>query len=254
LPADFQAFKVDRGDPNDSPPFDDFVQALEDAFNDLGGVLTSFAPGLVFDPAQLKQGGAASGDWLAWDGTDWAKGTPPAGTIVVIGDQELATNAATITFSSIPGTYKHLLLQGYYRCDRGSSSPGDMGITINNDSGANYDDYSLTAQGTTPTLSAAQHLAASRILLPNAVPSASEEPANSYDHFEIWIPHYAGAANNKMLHGHWTFKRGTATGQLHIIWAMAAWRSNSAITRIDITEAAGSSNYMPGSRFTLYGF
>src|SRR5262245_53590448 len=104
MTANLQTYKVQRGDGNASSKFNALVQAIEDLFNAIpDNAKNAFAPGNIFDLAQLMQGGASVGDILNWNGTDWAKTTPGAGNISIISDQELSVNTGVVTFTSIPG-------------------------------------------------------------------------------------------------------------------------------------------------------
>lgn len=251
MPLDLSSFKVSKGTGNNSTPFDNFVQAVEDSWNNIGDTSKGgFAPGLVFDPAQIQQNAAASGDWLAWSGTDFAPATPPVGVASVIGDQILNAPTATITFGSIPGTFKHLFLHMHSRTDK-ASGYSDPRIRFNGDSAANYDDYHVEPSGTTPTFAVAEHIAGTGMLWNNVV-ATSGFPANVFTDGLLWFPHYAGAANNKMIHGHFAIKKDVTTGNVKVSHVMGCWRSNVAVTQIVIIEDIGA-NYVSGSRFTLYG-
>ena len=54
---------------------------------------------------------------------------------------------STITFSSIPATYKHLQVRGIGRTDATGGSTQNLNMTINNDTGANYTFHQLNGDG-----------------------------------------------------------------------------------------------------------
>jgi hypothetical protein len=252
MPADFSPYKVKTGDGNASTIFNNFVQACEDALNAVGDAAkTGFASGLIFDPGQIRQGGATTGQWLAWSGAAWAGATPPSSTITTIADTTLAANAASFDFQSISGSYKHLYLTGYLRSDRAAVDE-DLGVRFNNDSAGNYDGYTFQASGTAPSVQGNEALAATSAKMGNGA-RGNSAPLNVFSTFELWIPHYAGGVNNKTFHGVFSEKRDVTTGNLRMLAGVGAWRSSSAVTRVTLLPVGGGSNWVTGSRATLYG-
>lgn len=76
MTVNLSAYKVALDELSSSTKFDALVQAVENGFNNLGdATYGAFAPGLIFDPAKLKQNAAGVGQALVWNGTAWAPAT-----------------------------------------------------------------------------------------------------------------------------------------------------------------------------------
>lgn len=250
MAIDLSSYKVATNEGSSATKFDALVQALEDALNNLGNATYgAFAAGAIFDPTKIKQSGAASGQVLMWSGSAWAPATPPASVYTLIQDSSLGADG-TVSLTPIANSYKQLQLVCYLRTDR-AATEDDLGVRFNGDTGANYDGYSVKYNGNTPTTAGAEALAATSIKLTNAVPG-NNATANVFGSVTITIPNYAGTANQKALHALAGKKIGTAAGNMHVIHGAGAWRSTSAITRIDLLPLTGT-NFKAGSRVTLYG-
>lgn len=163
-----------------------------------------------------------------------------------IAETVVTVAAATIDFTSIPATYRHLQLALYARGDTAATT-ATVGVTFNNDSAANYDLQTVT--GTASTAAAAESFDQSNINLGSM--AAASASANLFTPYEVIIPHYANSANNKTLISRMARKIGTATGNLTTIHLGGFWRSNAAINRITLTPGAG--NFDVGTVATLYG-
>ena len=55
---------------------------------------------------------------------------------------------ASITFGSIPSTYTHLQVRGILQSARATFSRDEYKITINSDTGTNYDSHNIYGSGT----------------------------------------------------------------------------------------------------------
>ncbi len=157
-----------------------------------------------------------------------------------------AADGATIDFQSISQAFRHLRLVVYARGDTAANTTA-VYVTFNGDGGANYDRQGL--YGTGSTASASESLGATSMIL--ASMPAGSAGANLFGAAVADIAHYANSANNKALIAKGIFKYGTASGNLQIEARANFWRSNSAITRITLTPAAG--NFASGTLATLYG-
>lgn len=77
------AYKVATNETSSSSKFDNLVQAVEDSLNAIGDTTKmAWKSGLIFDPSQIKQNAAASGQALAWNGSIWAPATVGGGAVV----------------------------------------------------------------------------------------------------------------------------------------------------------------------------
>ncbi len=168
------------------------------------------------------------------------------GVPVVLANSTLVGAAASISFTGINQTFAHLLVVAYLRGDTAAATVNTL-MRFNGDSGANYD-YQ-TVRGAASTTSAVEVFATTGILV-GQVP-ANTAAANLFSAHQITIPHYAQASNNKASSSQHVMKIGTASGNLNVEGQAGFWRSNSAITQVSLTPAAG--NFVAGSRVTLYG-
>ena len=110
----------------------------------------------------------------------------PAFSEVLITETLLGSPAANFTFSSIPGTYRHLIL----RCEmRGDTAAVNVTATttLNSDTGADYDVIYLQEAGNalSNVFSAAQTGVAQNII------SAANAPANYSSAFTVLIQNYS---------------------------------------------------------------
>lgn len=183
--------------------------------------------------------------WLTGDLVTAAEFQKSAGSI---SDTTLGSAAANINVTSIPGGYAHLLIHLYARSDNASANTTCL-MRFNGDTAANYDYQQLRGSATTST--AAEAFAQTSMLVANAIP-ANTATANVFGGIDIWIPNYAGSANNKCAISSFAHKEGTATTNLQAGETAAFWRSNSAITQVTLLPGAG--NFNTGTRMTVYVF
>lgn len=154
--------------------------------------------------------------------------------------------AANIDLTSIPGTYRHLLLLLYARGDTAATTTTVL-LRLNNDSGANYDLQTLS--GNAAAAAASESFAATSVNM-GGMPAASAG-SNLFNQYAITVLSYADATSEKLLRSNMARKIGTASGNLLIDDRLGAWRSTAAITRITLTPGAG--NFAIGTVATLYG-
>jgi hypothetical protein len=251
MAVDYSPYKVGDHEALSSTKFDNFVQGAQDSVNNIGDLTKmGFSAGQIFGLDQIKQGGATSGQALQWNGTAWVAVTLGGTSFALISDSTLGGDG-TFSFTSIPSTYRHLVMAMYLRSDRASAEDA-LGIKFNNDVGTNYDAYLVKNSGGGPTTAASETIAGTSASLGNAVPG-NTATANQFGSLWVVVPNYANAANNKILHVIGGKKVGTSSGDFHALIGLGAWRSNSAINRIDLAPSGGGTNFKTGSRATLYG-
>ena len=159
-------------------------------------------------------------------------------TYTPIATQTLGSATATVTFSSIPGTYTDLVL---VISGRVSSTTGNnnSAIRFNSDSGNNYSMTRLTGDGSAAASDRVANTSyAGWALVANS--ASSEFSPLIYN-----IQNYSNTTTYKTLlgRGNWTASFVSAT--------VSMWRNTAAITTIDITQTG--TNWVTGSTFTLYG-
>jgi hypothetical protein len=161
-----------------------------------------------------------------------------------------ATGGETsLSFTSIPSTYKSLQIRGIYNDTYASGGPsfGYMQGRLNNDSGSNYAFHRLYGNGVSATASGytSQTYFAAGIGL-DAGTLANDFGANILD-----IIDYADTSKYKTIR---LFagvdSNGASNGQLVGMFS-SLWRSTAAIT--SITLNAFDNGFTAGSTFALYG-
>ena len=152
--------------------------------------------------------------------------------------------AASITFSSIPATYKHLLILLSGQCDNAAEQ--NLLMRFNGDTGANYHWQLMQGSGAT---AAASSSASQTAIIPGSVLGSAHtnRAGSSY----IFIPEYTGTTwhKNSLSQGG-RIKNDTANDFIFQTF-FGHWKSTAAITSITLLPATG--NFQIGSIATLYG-
>jgi hypothetical protein len=153
-----------------------------------------------------------------------------------IATNTLGSAAASVTFSSISGSYTDLVLITSTASDI-SSGQGHILCRFNSDSGSNYSVTYLYGTGSSA-------VSGRDINQTGAFIGRHEETE-----FGTGITHIQNYANTTTYKT--VLSRGGIAGQILIAYANT-WRSTAAITSITLTPNAAS-NFDSGSTFTLYG-
>lgn len=148
----------------------------------------------------------------------------------------------TITFSSIPSTYKHLQIR-FTMKDSSSNTNRDAGIRFNGDTGANYASHRLFGDGSVQStaLTGASYM---RFRIPG------NGFADVYSGGVLDILDYGNASKNttmKLLSGY-----AAGNGNSEVGLYSGAWFNTAPITSISLFTFNFNS-IMSGSRFSLYG-
>lgn len=170
-------------------------------------------------------------------------------SVRVLGDYEsIATTvvgaggSSTITFSSIPSTYKHLQIRSFAKWNSGSADFRAGLMRFNGDSGNNYSAHLLSGDGASPGAAAVANYSSA-----------------------YWTGHYYGAngaytadiidildyANTSKYKTSRSLAGYDANGAGRIDYASGSWRSTSAITSVSIIISADT--FAQYSHFALYG-
>ena len=159
-------------------------------------------------------------------------------TYTPIATNTLSSAAASVTFSSISGTYKDLVC--VYTAN--TASPVDMSVRMNGDTGSNYSYTWLSGTGTTTESSRGSNY--TRLLLDNYgyPPSA----ASTYNVAIIQFMNYSNTTTYKT-----TLMRSN-NAAAGVDAGVGLWRSTSAITSLVFNFSTGA-NIASGSVFSLYG-
>lgn len=154
------------------------------------------------------------------------------GTYTLIAKNTLGTAAASVTFSSISGSYTDLVL-----VFGGSVSAfGNLRIQVNSDTGSNYSWIRLLGDG-----SIAQSDKGSTQTFVNIAILDTDTIGNSIVHLQD----YSNTTTYKTV-----LTRGNSTGT-YLGANVGLWRSTSAIN--SVTVLAGTGNINSGTVVSLYG-
>lgn len=150
-----------------------------------------------------------------------------------------ASSQSSITFSSIPSTYKHLQIRAFINNSGGNISTG---TTFNGDTGANYARHILYGDGASAGAAAGSSTTSMTFHL------YSGNTASIFSATVIDILDYANTNKYKTLRGLGGYDNN---GSGNIYFGSGLWQNTNAIT--SITIATAGSTWSSGSTFALYG-
>ncbi len=169
-----------------------------------------------------------------------------SGVMFPIAMVNIGTNTSTITFNSIPDTYKHLQLRGIMRTSR-TAGNDLLSMRFNNDSGGNYSDHALGGDGSTAYTD--KNVSASFINVQRS--SSNFNGSNIFGVYVIDILDYTSTSKNKTTRALGGYD---ANGSGEIYLNSGLWRNSStAINRIDLILPSYTTNFTQYSQFALYG-
>jgi hypothetical protein len=169
-----------------------------------------------------------------------------------VGDYEsiatttLATATATITFSSIPATYKHLQIRAIARNTAAGTASDYILLKLNSDTGANYAWHGIGGDGTAAGFVASVN----RSNLPIGTVWQTSALASSFSAIVCDILDYSNTNKFKTTR---TLGGGSTNNVSYeeINFFSGLWRDSVAINRIDLSSSGG--NFAQYSTFALYG-
>jgi hypothetical protein len=171
-------------------------------------------------------------------------------SMVKINENILGSGAASVTFSSIPQTYRTLELHVMARSDTAADFASTR-LRFNSDSGTNYDSQHTGATGSSSSFfeqlsqtvgdigecSAANNLSSQASMMVVKIPFYRQTTFwKEYISNHILSYQNSGGQASRLKSAQWTGR----------------WRSTAAITSVQILPSAG--NFITGSSFTLYGY
>ena len=160
--------------------------------------------------------------------------------------------ASQIEFTSIPATYKHLQIRSIARADRAIYGADTMRLTVNADTGANYEFHNIRGDGSAGGVGADVNQTYIRFL--DSVGTNNGPGAGNVGISICDVLDYANT--NKYT----TFRvlcgvdpNGTVAGFNGVVGMTSGlWRNTSAITSIKLVVETGI-NFLQHSHFALYG-
>jgi hypothetical protein len=158
----------------------------------------------------------------------------------------LGASQTTITFSSIPSTYKHLQIRYLTRTTSASGDQGNVNMTFNSDTGANYATHRLAGNGSIAVATAAT----SQTSILSGIAARDGEPSNVFGAGIIDILDYTNTNKYTTIRT-LTGEDANSGADEYIGLHSGLWMNTSAITTIAFTTP--SSNFKQYSSFALYG-
>ena len=168
--------------------------------------------------------------------------TPEVGDYESIATYTLGSSQATISFSSIPSTYKHLQIRAISRMTASATADTCWAQFNSDTTSSNYIAHGLYGTGST-TGAYADTGAYAQI----GIVSANTAGANMFGAFVMDILDYKDTNKFKTTR---TLSGTDINGDGQLRFVSALWRNTNAITSIDIK---GNSNFGQYSSFALYG-
>jgi hypothetical protein len=162
--------------------------------------------------------------------------------------------SSTITFSSIPSTYKHLQLRGIGRSGTAAYNDG-IWLRFNSDSNSNYSRHRLEGEGTTAYADGASS-AQTKTLIGET--TAASSLSNNFNALICDVLDYTStnkAKTMRILSGRDNNGTGTNNsdkGNIQFNSGAWQWTTPAAVTTITLTLSSGS-NFAQYSSFALYG-
>jgi hypothetical protein len=157
-----------------------------------------------------------------------------------------AGGQASITFSSIPSTFKHLQVRGISRDTSATYASNDMVMQLNSDTAGNYSWHRLYGTGS----AAAADSAANASYMDIGQESTAAASANFFGTSVVDILDYADANKYKTVRCLTGIDlNGGADGR--VMLTSGNWRSTSAVSTVLVKPVSG--NFAQYSSFALYG-
>lgn len=173
-----------------------------------------------------------------------ASGSGAAGAMELISTTILSTTSTSVTFSSIPATYKHLQIRATTRTDRSGIHVASVIASCNSDMSSNYSYHQLYGTG-----SAVGSYGLANTTGYIATATAATQTGSVFTSLISTLLDYANTTNYKTfrtLHGF------TGSAGHNIELSSTNWRNTAAVSTLTLTAGSGS-NFIAGSRFSLYG-
>jgi hypothetical protein len=168
---------------------------------------------------------------------------------VGIATTTLGSDAATVTFTSTDdgqvgdwSQYMDLVIIGYSRTDTGHVY-GWIGVNLNNDTGSNYDQQWFYGDGSSVTAytfgDAVWYMGSM-----GGGAGANEFGVDVFQIFDINSGKYKAGLGQRAA---------DSAGDGYVSLQVGTWKSQDAVSEIDLTEYTTAGNIVAGSSFSLFG-
>lgn len=160
----------------------------------------------------------------------------PTPTYDLIASNVLSSSASSVTFSSIPATYRDLIVVVQYLSSTGTAS---LELRLNSDTGANYHRVWMVGDGS--TASSFSETSATEVFL-----SSDTGAGTTGEHLSvIQIMDYSATDKHKTILSRGNRASSGVTAQA------ARWANTAAVNTVLLRTS--SNNFASGSSFYLYG-
>lgn len=149
---------------------------------------------------------------------------------------------SSISFTSIPSTFKHLQVRGIIRP---ATNNADMKLTFNSDSGSNYSRHRLIGNGSSIDATGAASSTYIGIFDANGLQTGT---ASVFGAFVIDVLDYANTSKNKTVR---VLSGNDNNGSGQVGLSSGAWLSTTATN--SLTFVMNTGNIAEFSSFALYG-
>jgi hypothetical protein len=177
-------------------------------------------------------------------------GNPPfiPGSYESIATVTASGGQTSLTFSSIPSTYKHLEIRGIARDTLTIDGGVGVKMQFNGDTGSNYVRHSVRGDGGNAVVGANTGFD-NMAFVGGSIGDSST--SNAFGASIITLADYTSTTRNKTVRGISGSEANTSSANFYIVLNSGLWLNTAAIT--SITLIAGQASYAAGSTFALYG-
>lgn len=158
-------------------------------------------------------------------------------------------SSATITFNSIPSTYKSLQIRMLGKRTNTFQAAQYYTIRVNGDTGSNYAYHQMDARGTSAVTTGSS--STTGIISPYTVPDSNSALNNMFYVGIIDILDYANTSKNKTIKSIGGLDTNNTSSIQSINLFSGVWLSTAAVTSISIISS--DTNWTSSSTFALYG-
>ena len=171
--------------------------------------------------------------------------SPDTGAMFPLGMVQVGSaGASTISFTSIPATYKHLQIRGIARSTI-NDTRDDVLMRINSDTGNNYAGHQINADGSSASAGTLGGTPPVNNLYPVYV-TGSTATSSVFGATVIDILDYTNTNKNKVIR---CLSGVDVNGSGNMLFRSGLWLNTNAITTITFSM----SNFAQYSQFALYG-
>jgi hypothetical protein len=169
---------------------------------------------------------------------------------ILIASNTLGSSAASVTFSSIPGTYTDLVIRATMKHDSTGTGTYAGWLKFNGTAATSYSVTRLNSLSDSSAPYSDRSSNANEIQSIN-INSSNAIYSNVFNSAEFYIPSYT-VSQNKPVSLYSVAEMNNTTGYDLSSTAAGLWRNTATIDSIGIFPVAGT-NFVAGSSFFLYG-